>query len=217
MGRGCQGATRRRVAVGNAGPVGARRRSNARSHAEARRLTRAPGATGPPRPPRPPQVVVLTSASLEESKLVDEICRAHSPPIAFIRAETRGVFASVFCDFGPAFTVFDTDGEHRVGAAARWRIGAGAGAERGGGCRRAARWRHGLARGATFALRRGLRSRGGGTSRADGLMQGAHRKRRRPTQLAAAGQERTSGNGGGSTAAVTAAARAATPAVPAGL
>ena len=53
---------------------------------------------------------MLTSASLEESKRIDEICRAASPPIAFVRAETRGVFASVFCDFGPAFTVFDTDG-----------------------------------------------------------------------------------------------------------
>ena len=56
------------------------------------------------------QVVVLTNATLEESKRVDEICRAASPAIAFIRAETRGVFASVFNDFGPSFTVFDTDG-----------------------------------------------------------------------------------------------------------
>lgn len=56
------------------------------------------------------QVVVLTNASLDESKRVDEICRSASPPIAFIRAETRGIFANVFCDFGPAFTVFDTDG-----------------------------------------------------------------------------------------------------------
>ncbi|GBG00327.1 ubiquitin-activating enzyme E1, partial [Raphidocelis subcapitata] len=57
------------------------------------------------------QVVVLTNSGLEESKRIDEICRAASPPIAFVRAETRGVFASVFCDFGPAFRVFDTDGE----------------------------------------------------------------------------------------------------------
>ena len=54
---------------------------------------------------------MLTNASLEESKRIDEICRAASPPIAFIRAEARGVFASVFCDFGPAFTVHDPDGE----------------------------------------------------------------------------------------------------------
>lgn len=57
------------------------------------------------------KVVVLNNASLEESKRIDAICHAHNPPIAFIRAETRGVFASVFCDFGPAFTVHDVDGE----------------------------------------------------------------------------------------------------------
>jgi ubiquitin-activating enzyme E1 len=64
--------------------------------------------------------VVLTTAGLEESKRVDEICRAASPPIAFIRAETRGVFASVFCDFGPAFRVIDTDGAAREGAG-KWK------------------------------------------------------------------------------------------------
>ncbi len=41
----------------------------------------------------------------------DAFCRAQSPPVAFIRGETRGVFASAFCDFGPAFTVLDVDGE----------------------------------------------------------------------------------------------------------
>lgn len=78
---------------------------------------------------------MLTSASLEESKRVDEICRAHSPPIAFIRAETRGVFASVFCDFGPAFTVFDTDGARQgvpAGAGAVGRAGRGPRAAQGG-------------------------------------------------------------------------------------
>lgn len=59
-------------------------------------------------------MVVVTDASLEESKRIDEICHAHQPPIVFIRAETRGVFASVFCDFGPSFTVYDVDGEQRV-------------------------------------------------------------------------------------------------------
>jgi hypothetical protein len=58
------------------------------------------------------QVVVATDASLEESKRIDEICHSHQPPIAFVRVETRGVFASVFCDFGPSFTVFDVDGEY---------------------------------------------------------------------------------------------------------
>jgi ubiquitin-activating enzyme E1 len=31
--------------------------------------------------------------------------------IAFISADIRGLFANVFCDFGPEFTVFDTNGE----------------------------------------------------------------------------------------------------------
>jgi hypothetical protein len=54
----------------------------------------------------------VTDASLEESKRIDEICHSHQPPIAFVRVETRGVFASVFCDYGPSFTVYDVDGEH---------------------------------------------------------------------------------------------------------
>lgn len=57
------------------------------------------------------QVVVCTNASLAEAKELDELCHNHSPPIAFIRAETRGVFANVFCDFGPKFTVLDVNGE----------------------------------------------------------------------------------------------------------
>jgi ubiquitin-activating enzyme E1 len=56
------------------------------------------------------QVVVLTDASLEESQRINEVCHAHQPAIPFIRVETRGVFASVFCDFGPSFTVYDVDG-----------------------------------------------------------------------------------------------------------
>jgi ubiquitin-activating enzyme E1 len=60
--------------------------------------------------------VLTGDASLDEAKRVDAACRTASPPIAFIRAETRGVFASVFCDFGPAFTVHDTDGARRRAA-----------------------------------------------------------------------------------------------------
>jgi hypothetical protein len=56
------------------------------------------------------QAVVVTDASLEESKRINEVCHSHSPPIPFIRVETRGVFASVFCEFGPSFTVYDVDG-----------------------------------------------------------------------------------------------------------
>eukprot|EP00197_Chlamydomonas_leiostraca_P014632 CAMPEP_0202866272 /NCGR_PEP_ID=MMETSP1391-20130828/7292_1 /ASSEMBLY_ACC=CAM_ASM_000867 /TAXON_ID=1034604 /ORGANISM="Chlamydomonas leiostraca, Strain SAG 11-49" /LENGTH=1026 /DNA_ID=CAMNT_0049546205 /DNA_START=133 /DNA_END=3213 /DNA_ORIENTATION=+ len=55
------------------------------------------------------QVVVLTDSSLEEAKRVDAYCHANG--IAFIRAQARGVFASVFTDFGPNFTVIDVDGE----------------------------------------------------------------------------------------------------------
>lgn len=41
----------------------------------------------------------------------DDYCHQHQPPIAFIKSEVRGVFGSVFCNFGPQFTVFDVDGE----------------------------------------------------------------------------------------------------------
>lgn len=63
-------------------------------------------------------MVVLTDASLEESQRINEVCHSHQPPIPFIRVETRGVFASVFCDFGPSFTVYDVDGAQGGGYAA---------------------------------------------------------------------------------------------------
>jgi ubiquitin-activating enzyme E1 len=66
----------------------------------------------------PFHVVVLCSdaSTLDEALRVNDACRAAASaarpsPIAFIRAETRGVFASVFCDFGPEFRVHDVDGE----------------------------------------------------------------------------------------------------------
>jgi len=40
---------------------------------------------------------------------IDEFC--HRSGIAFIKADIRGVFACVFCDFGPSFEVLDVDGE----------------------------------------------------------------------------------------------------------
>eukprot|EP00884_Botryococcus_braunii_P010809 jgi/Botrbrau1/1972/Bobra.0052s0015.1 len=55
------------------------------------------------------QVVAVTNSSLAEGMRINEACRKQKVP--FIRADTRGVFASLFCDFGPSFTVFDTDGE----------------------------------------------------------------------------------------------------------
>lgn len=55
------------------------------------------------------QVVVATTAPLAEAKRLDALC--HAAGTAFIWAQTRGVFARVFTDFGPAFTVYDVNGE----------------------------------------------------------------------------------------------------------
>lgn len=52
--------------------------------------------------------MVLTDSTLEEAKRIDAYC--HKNGIAFIRAQARGVFASVFTDFGDNFTVIDVDG-----------------------------------------------------------------------------------------------------------
>lgn len=57
------------------------------------------------------QAVVFTDISLEKAVEFDDYCHQHQPPIAFIKSEVRGLFGSIFCDFGPAFTVFDVDGE----------------------------------------------------------------------------------------------------------
>lgn len=51
----------------------------------------------------------MVDTPLAEASRADEFCHKHG--IAFIRADTRGVFGSVFCDFGPSFTVLDVDGE----------------------------------------------------------------------------------------------------------
>lgn len=58
------------------------------------------------------RVVVLTDSSLEEQLAVSKMTRAHD--IALVVADTRGLFAQVFCDFGDAFTVTDTTGENPV-------------------------------------------------------------------------------------------------------
>ncbi|KAI9118197.1 hypothetical protein K1719_010529 [Acacia pycnantha] len=57
------------------------------------------------------QAVVFTDISLEKAVEFNDFCHSHQPPIAFIKSEVRGLFGSVFCDFGPEFTVFDVDGE----------------------------------------------------------------------------------------------------------
>ncbi|CAI5495380.1 unnamed protein product [Closterium sp. Naga37s-1] len=57
------------------------------------------------------QAVVFTDLPLDKAIEFDAYCHAHSPPVPFIRCETRGVFGAIFCDFGPKFTVTDVDGE----------------------------------------------------------------------------------------------------------
>ncbi|XP_068340086.1 ubiquitin-activating enzyme E1 1-like [Pyrus communis] len=57
------------------------------------------------------QAVVFTDISLEKAIEFDDYCHNHKPPISFIKSEVRGLFGSVFCDFGPEFTVLDVDGE----------------------------------------------------------------------------------------------------------
>jgi len=57
------------------------------------------------------QVVVFTDIIVEKAIEYDDFCHNHKPPIAFIKADIRGLFGSVFCDFGPEFTVFDVNGE----------------------------------------------------------------------------------------------------------
>lgn len=57
-------------------------------------------------------MVVLVNAPLKEAKRINEICHAKS--IAFISTDARGVFGSVFCDFGDEFVVSDRDGEQPI-------------------------------------------------------------------------------------------------------
>lgn len=58
------------------------------------------------------KVIVLTEATLNEQLRISEI--THSNGIAFILADTRGVFSQVFCDFGEDFIVTDTTGENCI-------------------------------------------------------------------------------------------------------
>ncbi|KDR20513.1 Ubiquitin-like modifier-activating enzyme 1 [Zootermopsis nevadensis] len=60
------------------------------------------------------RVVVLTNSSLKEQLRIAEV--THENDIALIIADTRGLFAQVFCDFGKKFTVVDTTGENPVSA-----------------------------------------------------------------------------------------------------
>ncbi|XP_062172373.1 ubiquitin-activating enzyme E1 1 isoform X2 [Alnus glutinosa] len=57
------------------------------------------------------QAVVFTDIGFEKAIEFNDYCHNHQPAIAFIKTEVRGLFGSVFCDFGPEFTVVDVDGE----------------------------------------------------------------------------------------------------------
>lgn len=55
---------------------------------------------------------MVADAPLAEAVRINDACRQHG--VAFVKAEIRGVFANVFSDFGPAFTVLDVDGARLV-------------------------------------------------------------------------------------------------------
>lgn len=54
------------------------------------------------------RVVVLTCTPDKEQKRIAEITHKHN--IALITADTKGLFAQVFCDFGTDFTIIDPTG-----------------------------------------------------------------------------------------------------------
>lgn len=56
------------------------------------------------------QVIVLTETPLDAQLRVNEFC--HKNQIYFISADVRGLFGSLFCDFGENFAVSDPTGEN---------------------------------------------------------------------------------------------------------
>lgn len=58
------------------------------------------------------RVVVLTASTAAEQQRVAKI--THQNDISLIIADTRGLFAQVFCDFGENFTVYDTNGNNPI-------------------------------------------------------------------------------------------------------
>lgn len=61
---------------------------------------------------KPIKVVVLTEASLSKQLEVNDYC--HENGIGFIAADTRGLFGSVFNDFGSSFKCIDPTGEPAI-------------------------------------------------------------------------------------------------------
>lgn len=58
------------------------------------------------------RVVVLTTSRKAEQQSIAKF--THANDIALIIAETRGLFAQIFCDFGEQFTVYDTNGVNPI-------------------------------------------------------------------------------------------------------
>lgn len=58
--------------------------------------------------------VVLTITNEQEQKRISQICRKYN--IALIIGLTSGLFGQIFCDFGPEFTVYDTNGAQPLSA-----------------------------------------------------------------------------------------------------
>ncbi|EDV25158.1 uncharacterized protein TRIADDRAFT_25768 [Trichoplax adhaerens] len=58
------------------------------------------------------KVIILVQASLSQQLKIGEF--AHESSIAFLVADTRGLFGQVFCDFGAQFQVLDTNGERPI-------------------------------------------------------------------------------------------------------
>eukprot|EP00898_Chlorokybus_atmophyticus_P002590 jgi/Chlat1/3331/Chrsp222S03397 len=56
-------------------------------------------------------VVVFTETSQAEAERWNNFCHNHSPPIAFLWADVKGLFGRSFTDFGPSFKVLDPTGE----------------------------------------------------------------------------------------------------------
>ncbi|KAI4165391.1 MAG: hypothetical protein LQ342_000799 [Letrouitia transgressa] len=56
------------------------------------------------------QVVVLTRVPLKDQLIISEFC--HKNGIYIVIADTFGLFASIFSDFGPQFTIIDATGEN---------------------------------------------------------------------------------------------------------
>ncbi|KAH6659041.1 hypothetical protein BKA67DRAFT_4471 [Truncatella angustata] len=56
------------------------------------------------------QVVVLTNTPLHLQQAIGDYC--HTKGIYVVCADTFGLFASIFCDFGEKFTVLDSTGEN---------------------------------------------------------------------------------------------------------